>query len=64
MIPYKNFLAADFPALNLSVILGTPKMRIQVLEDLLETYPEMKQIEKIYSAKYGEIDLNKFHESY
>ena len=38
-------------------------MRIQILEDLLETYPGMKQIEKIYSAKFGEIDLNKFHES-
>ena len=23
----------------------------------------MKKIEKIYSAKFGEIDLNKFHES-
>ena len=23
----------------------------------------MKKIEKIYSAKYGEIDLSKFHES-
>ena len=38
-------------------------MRIQVLEDLLETYPGMKQIEKLYSAKSGEIDSNKFHES-
>ena len=26
-------------------------------------YPEMKKLEKIYLAKFGEIDLIKFHES-
>ena len=52
-----------FPVLNTSGILGTSEMKIQVLEDLVETYPGMKQIEKIYSAKFGEIDLNKFHDS-
>jgi hypothetical protein len=34
-----------------------------VLEDLLYNYPGMKKIRKIYTAKFGEIDLNKFHES-
>ena len=38
-------------------------MRIQVLEDLLESYPGIKQIDKIYSAKFGEIELNEFHDS-
>jgi hypothetical protein len=38
-------------------------MRIQVLEDLLKIYPGMKKVEKIYSAKKGEIELKKFHES-
>ena len=38
-------------------------MRVQVLEDMTKIYPEMKKIEKIYSAKFGELELNKFHES-
>jgi hypothetical protein len=38
-------------------------MRIQVLENLNNIYPDLKKVEKIYSAKFGEIDLNKFHES-
>jgi hypothetical protein len=45
LIPHTNFkVAVSFPALNTSGILGTSEMRIQVLEDLLETYPGMKQI--------------------
>ena len=64
MILLVNFKdSVSFPALNTSGILETSEMRIQVLEDLLESYPGMKQIEKIYSAKFGEINLNKFHES-
>ena len=38
-------------------------MRTQVFDDLNNLYPEMKKMRKIYSAKFGEIDLNKFHES-
>jgi len=38
-------------------------MRIQVLENLNNIYPDLKKVEKIYSAKFREIDLNKFHES-
>ena len=38
-------------------------MRIQVFENLINIYPEMKKVEKNYSAKFGEIDLNGFHES-
>ena len=38
-------------------------MRSQVVENLNCIYPYLKKIEKIYSAKFGEIDLNKFHES-
>jgi hypothetical protein len=34
-----------------------------VLEDLTSIYPEMKKIEKIYKAKSGKIDLEKFHKS-
>jgi protein-disulfide isomerase len=55
MIFQTNYLAVKFPALNNSGILGTPEIRIQVLEDLLESYPGIKQIDKIYSAKFGEI---------
>ena len=63
MILQTNFLAASFPAFYASGILVTSEMRIQVLEDLLWTYPAMKQIEKIYSANLGKIDLEKFHEN-
>ena len=38
-------------------------MRIQVLNEMKEIYPGMKNIKKIYEAKFGEIDLKKFHES-
>jgi len=38
-------------------------MRTQVVENLNSIYPDLKKIEKIYSAKFGELDLNKFHES-
>ena len=64
LIPHMNIkIDFRFPVFNTSGILETSEMRIQVLEDLFETYPGMKQIEKIYSAKFGEIDLKKFHES-
>ena len=38
-------------------------MKTQVVENLNSIYPDLKEIKKIYSAKFGEIDLNKFHES-
>ena len=62
-IPQEHVLETKFPAFSVSQILETSEMRIQVLEDLTQIYPGMKKIEKIYSAKFGEIELNKFHES-
>ena len=42
MIFHINFkVAVSFPVFNTSGILGTSEMRIQIIEDLLETYPEM-----------------------
>ena len=38
-------------------------MRTQVIENLNSIYPDLKEIKKIYSAKFGEIDSNKFYES-
>ena len=63
VIPQNLAFETKFPAFNVSGILETQEMRIQVLEDLLQIYPGMKKVEKIYSAKKGEIALTKFHES-
>ena len=38
-------------------------MRIKVFDDLLQTYSGIKKIQKIYSAKFGEIEVKKLHES-
>ena len=38
-------------------------MRFKIIEDLIQIYSNVKNIQKLYSANYGEIDLNKFHET-
>ena len=47
-----------------SGILETYEMRQQVIEEIKNIYPGMKNLKKLYSTeKFGKIDTVKFHES-
>ena len=57
-------LETKLEAINSSTILETSEMRKQVLEELNNIFPTIKNLKKLYSTNnFGEIDIEKFHAS-